>query len=144
MYRTLLLCKDNSVFTPMAYGYFKSILKKDQSEIYCAGIINKKIDQLILKVMLEDNIDISDYKPHLLPEFKSIDFDYVLTFDAESEEQSHHLPSKTVKYHYDFDKLLIDNGKAEERLENLRIVRERIKKTVRSFIKEHFTNSAVA
>ena len=136
MYRVLLLCSSNSVLSPMAEGYFRQHMPED-AEVFCAGIVREKINSLAIKVMQEDKIDISGIHQNLLSDLRHIDFDYVLTFDQESETESHHLPSKPVKYHYDFKKILLtDHGKISE--EKYRMVRDQIKKVIRSFIKEHF------
>lgn len=136
MYRVLLLCSENSVFSLIAEGYFRKYIPEN-TEVFSAGIALKKINSLAIKLMKEDNIDISGLTQHILSDLRHIDFDYILTFDPESEAESHHLPSKPVKYHYDFEKILMpENGKnTEEKYQN---VRDQIKKIIRSFIKEHF------
>ena len=138
MYRLLLLCSDNSVLSPMAEGYFRHY-KQDDAEIYSAGIALKKIDPIAVKIMKEDKIDISQLKQHNLSDLRHIDFDYILTFDKESETESHRLPSKSVKYHFDFKKLLVKDT-VESTDEMYRNLRNHIKKAIQSFIKEHFTS----
>ena len=138
MYQVLLLCSENSVLSPMAEGYFRYYNPGD-TEVYGAGMVSKKIDPLAVKIMQEDKIDISNLQQYKLSDLRSIDFDYVLTFDAESEAESHHLPSKPVKYHYDFDKLMMMDT-VENTEEMFRNLRAQMKKAIRSFIKEHFTN----
>jgi len=138
MYQVLLLCSDNSVLSPMAEGYFRHY-KQGDAEVYGTGITLKKIDPLAVKIMQEDKIDISHLDHHKLSDLRHIDFDYILTFDADSEAESHHLPSKSVKYHFYFDKLLMmDNAESTDEI--FRNLRNQIKKAIRSFIKEHFTN----
>lgn len=140
MYQVLLLCSDNSVLSPMAEGYFRQLMPED-AEVFSAGIARGKINSMAIKVMQEDKIDISGLHQNILLDLRHIDFDYVLTFDQESEAESHHLPSKPVKYHYDFDKILSpENGKNTE--EKYRNVRDQLKKIIRSFIKEHFNQVA--
>ena len=139
MYRVLLLCSDNSLLSPMAEGYFRSFIPYE-AEIFSAGIKVRKLDPLGVKIMREDKIDISQTIQHKLTDLKHIDFDYVLTCDEDSEAESHHLPSKLVKYHYEFDKLIqidsVDN--TEEMYCNLR---NHIKRAIRAFVKEHFVNA---
>jgi len=138
MYRVLILCSDNSVLSPMAEGYFRHFIQHD-AEIYGAGITVRKVDPLIVKLMQEDKIDITRLTQHKLSDLRHIDFDYILTCDLDSEVESHHLPSKPVKYHYGFDKLLkIDTGESADTI--YRTIRGRIKKAIQSFVKEHFTN----
>jgi arsenate reductase len=141
MYRVLLLCSNNSVLSPMAEGYFRHFTH-DDAEVYGAGIEVKKPDPLMLKILKEDGVDVTKLRSYSLADLRHLDFDYILTFDEESELASHHLPSKSVKYHYQFDKLLESNSR-EDKEEHYRNLKNRIKKIIRSFIKEHFTNSGV-
>jgi arsenate reductase (thioredoxin) len=142
MYRVLLICQDNSELSPMAEAYF-SLIAGDSAEVYSAGIHPKKISAQIVKIVKEDGIDISEYKCHSLQEYRHIDFDYVLTFDSESEIESQHLPSKPVKYHFEFDRLLPYDKTEEETLDIYRSIREKMKKTIRTFVKEHLAKANV-
>lgn len=137
MYRVLLICKNNAVLSPMAEGYFRSLCSED-AEIYRAGITKEKVDPVVLKLMQEDGIDISALGSHSISEYRHLSFDYILTFDAESEAESHHYPSHSVKYHYDFDKLLPVNEIELDKTEAFRNIREKIKRVVKAFIKDHF------
>ncbi len=139
MYRVLLLCKDNSVLSPMAEGYFK-MNTGDMVEVYSAGIYPKRVSSQIVKIVNEDGIDLSGHKSRALQDYRHINFDYILTFDNESEIESQHLPSRPVKYHFEFDKFLPDYKTDMESDEVYRNLREKMKKTVKSFIKEHLVN----
>jgi arsenate reductase len=139
MFRVLLLSRTNAVLSPMAEGYFRKFAG-DLVEIYCAGIVNDRIDPVVLSVLEEDGVDTATIKQHQLSEFKHIDFDYVLTFDEESTAESHHLPSKPVKYHFDFYKLIPEELPKENKQEVFRNVRDKMKKGMRSFVREHFTD----
>jgi arsenate reductase (thioredoxin) len=138
MYRVLMLCANNSLLSPMAEGYFRLFSKSD-AEVYSAGLEVRNSDTVMLKVLKDDGVDISKLKSCSISELKHIDFDYIITFDEESEQASHHLPSKSVKYHYQFDHFL-DPDALENKEELFLNIRNRIKKIIRNFIKEHFTN----
>ena len=140
MFRVLLLCRNNSVFSPIAEGYFRKFAG-DATEVYSAGIVNEKIDTVVIKLMTEDGIDVSQIKQHKINELKHIDFDFILTYDEESEIESHHLPSKPVKYHFDFHKLIPEELTRSNKEEVYRTIRDKIKRTMRSFIRDHFTNA---
>lgn len=140
MFRVLLLCRNNSVFSPMAEGYFRKYAGS-VTEIYSAGIEKVKIDPFVTRLLSEDGIDISQIKQNKLDEFKHIDFDFILTYDEESEIESHHLPSKPVKYHFDFHKMIPTDMTKSNKEEVYRTVRDKIKRTTRSFIRDHFKNT---
>jgi arsenate reductase (thioredoxin) len=137
MYRVLLLCKNNAVLSPMAEGYFRTLCS-DDAEIYRAGIVREKVDPEVSRLMQEDGIDISGLGSHSISEYRHLSFDYILTFDAETEVESHHFPSHSVKYHYDFDKILPNSGEVFDKAEVYRNIREKIKRVVKAFIKDHF------
>ena len=139
MFRVLLLCRNNSVLSPIAEGYFRKYAP-DVTEIYSACIEKEKINPIVIELMKEEGIDISKIKQHQLSEFKHVDFDFILTYDEESEAESHHLPSKPVKYHFDFHKLIPKDLSKSNEKEVYRQVRDRIKRTMRSFIRDHFTD----
>jgi arsenate reductase len=143
MYRVLLLCKNNAVLSPMAEGYFKS-LGIDDAEVYRAGIKKEKIEPIVSKLMEEDGIDISKSDSHSVSEYRHLSFDFILTFDAESEAESHHFPSHSVKYHYDFDKMLPVDDIEQDRTEIYRNIREKIKKIIKSFVKDHLAKASVS
>jgi arsenate reductase (thioredoxin) len=142
MYRVLLLCKNNAVLSPMAEGYFKSFQTED-AEIYRAGLIKDKLDPLAYKIMKEDDIDISTLGSHTISEYRHLSFDYILTFDDDSKSESLHFPSHSVKYHFDFDKLLPGNSEEIDKTEVYRSIREKIKKIIKAFIKDHFAKADV-
>jgi arsenate reductase (thioredoxin) len=137
MYRVLLLCSNNSVLSPIAEGYFRKYIQKN-TEVFGASIEVVKPDATVLKVLKEDGVDVSQLRSYNLSDLKHLDFDYVLTFDEESEQASHHLPSKPVKYHFDFEKFISDDLTDTNKEEVYRNICERVNKTMRSFIKEHF------
>jgi arsenate reductase len=124
----------------MAEGYFRKYASSE-TEIYSAGIKKVKIDPVVTRLLSEDGIDISQIKQNKLDEFKHIDFDFILTYDEESEIESHHLPSKPVKYHYDFQKFIPEVLTKSDKEEAYRQIRDKIKRTTRSFIRDHFKNT---
>jgi len=137
MYRVLLLCKNNAVLSPMAEGYFRTLMA-DDAEIYRAGINKQKIEPFVNKLMQEDGVNITSLVSHSISEYKHLSFDYILTFDTESEAESHHFPSHSVKYHFDFDKLLPSDDFESDKMEVYRTIRDRIKKVIKAFIKDNF------
>ena len=137
MYRVLLLCKDNTVLSPMAEGYL-TYFAGDAVEAFSAGLGAKMVDPVVIDLMREDGIDISGIRPTNLSELKSIDFDYILTFDADSRDESLHLPSKPVKYHYDLCGMVPEKASAQETMEAYRNIQVKIKKSLRTFVKDHF------
>jgi protein-tyrosine-phosphatase len=138
MYQVLLLCSNNSILSPMAEGYFRSF-SDTQTEVYSAGVELTKHDPDMLRVMKMDGIDMTGIKQYIVSDLRHVDFDYILTFDSESAEESHHFPSKSVKYHYQFDQFLLASD-LEDKEEVYISLRNRMKKIIRSFVKEYFSS----
>ncbi len=139
MYRILLLCKNNSVLSPIAEGYFR-LYTGSETEVYSAGIELEKYDPVMINVMKSDGIEVTAQKQFIVSDLKHIDFDFVLTFDRESETESHHFPSRSVKYHYQLDQYFNSEDITEKEEQYINI-RNRIKKIIRGFIKEHLSIS---
>ena len=137
MFRILILASNNSVLSPMAEAYFRKYTDTE-IEIYSAGIENNRIDPVAVTLLQEENIDTSVIKQYSLNDLKHIDFDFIITCDEESEVESHHLPSKPVKYHYDFQKLIPMELSKSKKEEVYRDVRDNIKRNIRNFIRTHF------
>jgi arsenate reductase len=137
MNRVLLLCKNNAIFSPIAEAYCKSITGED-TEVFSAGVDEAKIDPVVVKIMKVEGFDLSKFKTHSIHEYRHIDFDYILSFDSDSEKESHHFPSKTIKYHFDFDKMMHEDLNEDEKTEMYQNIREKIKKSMKTFVKDHF------
>jgi arsenate reductase (thioredoxin) len=137
MYRILLMCRDNSILSPLAEAYFKKYAGHF-SEIYSAGVIVKAVDPIVAAILKEDRLDLYKSSQYEMDDLQHVDFDYVLTFDEESEAESQHLPSKPVKYHYFLNTMIPDSREKNDEKEAYRKLRDKIKNTVRAFIKDHF------
>jgi len=137
MFRVLILSSNNSVLSPIASAYFRKYTDAE-TEIYSCGIENTRIDPVVVALLKEENIDVSGIQQYGLNDLKHIDFDFIITCDEESEIESHHLPSKPVKYHYDFKKLMPPELPKSKKEEVFRNVRENIKRNIRNFTRSHF------
>lgn len=122
----------------MADAYFRKFAE-DTTEVYAAGIEKAKVDRVVIALLMEDGIDATEFKQHRLEEFRHIDFDFILTYDDLAAAESHHLPPKPVKYHFDFHKMIPEEMSKEEKEEVYRRIRDKIKRTMRTFIRDHFT-----
>jgi arsenate reductase len=78
----LFLCTYNSVRSQIAEGLMRS-LYPDHFEVFSAGIAPAGLHPLAIKTMREIGIDISGQRSKSVRDFRTIHFDYVMSFSNE-------------------------------------------------------------
>ena len=78
MIKILVLCTGNSCRSQMAEGYLNQFLK-GKALIFSAGVKNHEINKYAVKIMKDDEVDISNHSSNNISEFKGINFDYLIT-----------------------------------------------------------------
>ena len=127
--RILFLCTGNSCRSQMAEGWARE-LKGKIIEPYSAGIETHRLNEMAVKVMAEEGVDISRHRSKNLDEVKDIDFDYVVTVCDNAYESCPIFPGKTKVIHVGFDdppRLAKDAKTESEALDCYRRVRDEIK-----------------
>jgi arsenate reductase len=140
MYRVLLLCKQNSVLSPIAEGYFRKFAGS-MTEVYSAGLEPEEKEPIVSKLLSDDGIELQQGKQHMISDLRHIDFDYIITFDDESEKASHHFEPRTIKYHYSYSDIFHDELTEEMKPDVFLKLRDRIRKDMKSFIRGHFQHA---
>jgi len=118
----------------MAEGFAKKI-HLDKFEIYSAGIEKHGLNPIAIKVMNEENIDISKHTSNTVDELPIKDFDYVITVCGHADEYCPHFPAKTKIIHMGFDdppKLAKKINSEEEVLNIYRRVRDEIQEAIKN------------
>lgn len=127
------ICTGNSARSQIAEGYAKYFaLLKDRKdlEFYSAGSSpTGYIHPLVIKVMLEDGVDISDQYSKGLESIPYQKLDYIITLCGGAAENCPFLPG-VKKEHWNIPDPVTLKGSEEERLENFRKIRDEIKKRV--------------
>jgi arsenate reductase len=136
----LILCTGNSCRSQMAEGFLRSF--GSSFDVYSAG--TKPADSvhpLAVKVMLEEWIDISLYKPKSVDEFLQRPFDYVITV-CDSAKESCPLFTGQVEHrlHIGFDDPAEVTGTKEEKLAVFRRVRNEINLRFRQFYNDNLNS----
>lgn len=114
----------------MAEGYLR-LFGKNHFYIYSAGIEAHGLNQNAVKVMLEDNIDISQHTSNVVSDYNEIHFDIVLTVCDNANERCPVFPNAPIRYHQSFQ----DPAKSND-LEDFRRVRDAIRAFSCNFIDE--------
>jgi arsenate reductase len=136
MKKILVLCTGNSCRSQMAHGYLE-FFAKSRLKVFSAGIEVHGVNSTAIKIMKEDQIDISNYSSNHIDEYLHIDFDYIITVcDHAKESCPLFVVKNAVKIHKDFFDPSKSDHKSKLFLENFRVVRDDIKKYCKDFINE--------
>jgi arsenate reductase len=113
----------------MAEGWARH-LKADCLEAYSAGIETHGLNPRAVQVMAEAGVDISHQRSKTLDEFRSTEFDYVVTVCGHARESCPVFPVGTKAVHAGFDDpplMAAAFDTEESKLDCYRIVRDQIK-----------------
>jgi glutathione/glutaredoxin type arsenate reductase len=78
MKRIMFVCKKNSRRSQMAEGFAKA-LGKDKVAITSSGLESSQIDPIVIQVMSEVGIDVSEQASKPLSDFRPEDYDVVIS-----------------------------------------------------------------
>ena len=136
MSKILVLCTGNSCRSQMAHGYLSKFLPNYQ--IYSAGTKPEPVNKFAIKVMKEENIDISKNSSNHITDYKNINFDYVFTVcDNAKENCPVHLKYTNKKTHQSFFDPAEAKGTDDKKILVYVKVRNEIKIFLQKFILEH-------
>ena len=134
----LFVCIHNSARSQIA----ESLLRKmggDQFNVVSAGLEPGTLNPLVVKVLLEENIDISGKTTNDVFEFfkQSRHFHYVITVcDEAAAERCPVFPGVTKRLSWSFADPSGFEGSEEEKMQQVRMVREKIRIAVADFIEQ--------
>ncbi len=134
MKKVLVLCTGNSCRSQIAEGYLK-YFAGNKAEIYSAGVETHGVNPRAIAAMKEDSIDISHHTSNNIEEYRSIDFDFVITVCDNAKERCPFFPSNAKKFHYNFPDPAKAKGTEEELVLEFRKVRQMIKDYCEEFVR---------
>ncbi len=117
----------------MAEGYLK-FFAKGKAEVYSAGIETHGVNRKAIFVMKEDGIDISKNTSNNIEEYRSMNFDFVVTVCDHAKEACPFFPSNAKTFHHNFPDPAKAKGSDEEIMKEFRKVRELIKSYCSAFV----------
>jgi len=137
--KVLFVCVHNSARSQIAEALLKHVAG-DRFEAESAGLEPGKLNPLAIEVMQEIEIDISQNKTKNVFDFykQGKRYDYVITVCDESQAQKCPVFPGTVatkRIHWSFDDPASFQGTWEDRLEQARQVRDKIKQQIEQWIK---------
>ncbi len=137
--KVLFVCIHNSARSQMAEAFLNSF----GSEYFyaeSAGLDPGKLNPIVVRVMQEEGLDISQNKPNSVFDFfkQERKYNFVITVcDESNSERCPIFPGRTQRIHWSFADPSSFKGSDEERLEETREVRDLIKKQILEFIEEN-------
>ena len=131
--KVLFICTQNRARSQMAEAFLRQFAG-DSFEVESAGLEPAdQVNPLVVEAMAEIGFDLSAKKPQSVFDlFKAGRiFDYVITVcDAEGEGRCPIFPGLTRRWHWPFPDPASVTGTREERLEQVRAIRDQIRKHV--------------
>ncbi len=143
MVRILILCTGNSCRSQMAEGILKSL--DPQLSVYSAGTQPaEQVHPLVIQVMQEIGIDLSNARPKSVSQFLNMRFDYVITVCDNARETCPMFPGQVKHFvHLGFEDPARAKGPPADVLSTFRGIRDQIRQAFTAFYNTHLqpTNS---
>jgi len=127
--KVLFLCTGNACRSQMAEGWARH-MKFDVIEAYSAGVWPAGVSSRAVQVMAEAGVDISSQTSDHVDDFKTIDFDYVITLCDNAKEQCPVFSGNARMIHRAFDDPTFVMGSTEAILAAFRQTRDEIREFV--------------
>jgi len=134
--RVLFVCAHNSARSQIAEAFLKKY-SGDRFEVESAGLEPGKLNTLAVEVMKEVGIDISQNKTKSVFDFykQGKQYDYVITVCDESQSGACPVfPGRGERLHWSFADPSKFEGTKEEKLEQVRIIRDNIKQRIQEWL----------
>jgi arsenate reductase len=135
--KVLFVCVHNAARSQMAESYLNNLMP-EKFEAKSAGLEPGQINPLVVEVLKEDGIDISENETKSVFDFykKGKFFKYVITVcDEASAQKCPTFPGVAKKLHWNFKDPSKFEGTYEERLEKTRKIRDQIKNKIKDWVK---------
>ncbi len=130
--RILFICQHNSTRSQMAEAYLKKMGGQDFC-VQSAGFQPAEaVNPLVVEVMKEEGIDLTDQKPQSVFELylRGELYDYVITVCSDSEDKCPIFPGVVKRRHIPFQDPASVQGTDEEKRERVREIRNQIRQWV--------------
>jgi len=134
--KVLVLCTGNSCRSQIAEGYLR-FFAGNKADIYSAGVETHGVNPKAILIMREDGIDISRHTSNNIEEYRTLEFDFVITVCDNAKERCPYFPAKAKIFHYNFPDPAKATGTEAEVLNEFRRVRELIKDYCKKFVTEN-------
>jgi len=131
----LVLCTGNSARSQMGEGLFRAEGGAG-FEVFSAGTKPGSVRPEAIAVMKEIGIDISGQRSKSVEEFAGKPMDYVVTVCDNARDACPVFPARTERIHWSLEDPAAVQGSEEERLAEIRRIRDQIQERVKAFFRE--------
>lgn len=114
----------------MAEGYAKAIFPANEFIIQSAGVETHGLNPNAVKIMYEDNIDISNQFSKLIDLDYFNSSDLIITLCGDARDKCPVIPSQAQSIHWPLPNPAKATGTAQEKLQAFRKVRDKIKRRI--------------
>ncbi|QAT17548.1 low molecular weight phosphatase family protein [Candidatus Velamenicoccus archaeovorus] len=135
--KVLFVCVHNSARSQMAEAFLKQ-MAPDRFDVESAGLEPGKLNPIVVEVMKEAGVDISQNKTKSVFDFykQGKQYDYVITVCDESQSgRCPAFPGSGRRLHWGFDDPAAFEGAYDEKLEKTRTIRDQIKQKIKDWLK---------
>jgi arsenate reductase len=110
---------------------------EDYFEVYSAGFEPQPIHPMVIEVMEELGVDLSQHTSKALQQYLGqIHFGIVITVCSNAEEQCPTIPGVSTRLYWPFEDPVEYRGTEEEKLAKFRSVRDQIQQRIKSWLTE--------
>ncbi len=137
--KVLFVCTHNSARSQMAEAFLNKFAG-DRFEAQSAGIETGKLNPIVVNAMNEIGIDISTQKTKTIQQLleQNKTFDHVVTVCDEGHARKCPIfPGEGKRLHMGFPDPATFDGNYEQKLEQIRIVRDAIKARIQNWINDY-------
>lgn len=120
----------------MAHGYLQKFAE-ETAEVYSAGVEAHGLNPRTVKVMTEDDVDISHHTSDKVDKYSGQQFDFIITVCDNARENCPYFPGTAMRLHQNFTDPADAKGTEEEILNVYRQVREEVKAYCRQFVDQY-------
>lgn len=124
--KVIFICTHNAARSQMAEALLNK-LYGDRYAAFSAGTDPTQIDPLVIKVMREIGIDVSDCRSKSLHLYKDFNMDYVITLCDQAKESCPYFPGGIERLHKGFPDPSDIKGRTEDVINGYRRIRDEIK-----------------
>jgi arsenate reductase len=131
--KVLFLCTGNSARSQMAEGLMRNFFRRDEFEVFSAGVESKGVHPMAVQAMQEIGIDISGQKSKHIEDLPDREFDQIVTLCDHAAQNCPVFLGKGVRLHHGFSDPAVAVGSDPEVLEAFRKVRDELKQFILGF-----------